>query len=103
MVTLYLNLLIKNNLGLTLQSNLCFDKHLNENIMKAKKNIGILKRISPFLPFKALGQFYKAHIRSHLDYCDFIFHIPPVQQISGMFLTSTMENIEKIQYKSGVP
>ena len=53
------------HLGLTLQSNLCFDKHLNDRIVKAKKNLNVLKNISLYLPIKALDQFYKAHIRSH--------------------------------------
>ena len=59
-------------LGLILDSSLSFVKHLNEKIIKAKKNIGILKHLSTFLPLKALDQMYKALVRSHLDYCDII-------------------------------
>ena len=33
------------HLGLTLQSNLSFDSHLNEKMIKAKKSIGILKHL----------------------------------------------------------
>ena len=37
------------HLGFILDSGLSFEKHLNENIMKAKKNVGILKYLSkPF-------------------------------------------------------
>ena len=90
------------HLGLTLQSNLCFDKHLNDKIIKAKKNINVLKNISPYLPIKALDQFYKAHIRSHLDYCDFIYHIPSSHHILGLTLNSAMVNIEKVQYKAAL-
>ena len=67
------------HLGLTLKSNLSFDKHLNEKMIKAKKNIGILKLLSKFLPLKTLDQIYKAIVRSHLDYCDIIG--PPPQVI----------------------
>ena len=38
------------HLGLILDSGLSFEKHLNEKIMKAKKNVGVLKYLSHFLP-----------------------------------------------------
>ena len=64
------------HLGLILDSGLSFEKHINEKIIKAKKNIGMLKYLSKFLPLKTLDQMYKALVRSHLDYCDIIYHIP---------------------------
>ena len=65
------------HLGLILYSGLSFEKHLNEKIMKAKKNVGTLKYLSNFLPLKSLDQMYKAIVRSQLDYCDVIYHLPP--------------------------
>ena len=62
------------HLGVILQPGLSFEKHLNEKIMKAKKNIGLLKHLSKFLPRKTLDQMYKTLVRSHLDYCDVIYH-----------------------------
>ena len=59
-------------LGVILQPVLSFD----EKVIKAKKNIGILKHISKSLPLKKLGQMYKALVRSHVDYFDVIYHIP---------------------------
>ena len=42
------------HLGLILESDLSFEKHLNEKMIKAKKNIGFLKHLSspssPHLP-----------------------------------------------------
>ena len=64
------------HLGLTLDPKLSFERHVNEKIIKAKKGIGIIKYISKFLPIKTLDQMYKALVRSHLDYCDTIYHIP---------------------------
>ena len=64
------------HLGLILDSSLSFEKHLNEKIIKAKKNVGILKHLSKFLPLKTLDQMYKALVPSHLDYCDIIDHLP---------------------------
>ena len=65
------------HLDFILDSGLSFDKHQNEKIIKAKKNIGIIKHLSKYLPAKTLNQMYNALVRSHLDYCDIIYHIPP--------------------------
>ena len=46
------------HLGLILQPGLSFEKHLNEKIIKAKKNIGLLKHLSRFLPIETLDQMY---------------------------------------------
>ena len=64
------------HLGLILQPGLSFGKHLNEKIIKAKKNIGLLKHLSKFLTLKALDLMYKALFRSHLEYCNVSYHIP---------------------------
>ena len=92
------------HLGLILDSKLSFEKHLNEKIIKAKKNIGILKQLSKFLPLKTLDQIYKAFVRSHLDYCDIIYHIPSHlnQAPLGVTLNSLMEKIERIQYQAAL-
>ena len=86
------------HLGLILQQGLSFEKHLNEKIIKAKKNIGILKHLSKFLPLRTLDQMYKSLVRPHLDYCDFIYHIPSIihQPPLGLTLNSLMEKVERI-------
>ena len=38
------------SLGLTLDSKLSFERHLNEKIMKEKRIVGIIKYLSSFLP-----------------------------------------------------
>ena len=65
------------HLGLILDSGLSFKKHLVEKIKKAKTIIGIIKDLSKFLPLKTLDQMYTALVRSHFDYCDIIYHMPP--------------------------
>ena len=52
------------HLDLILDSSLSFKKHLNEKIIKAKKNIGVIKHLSIFLPHKTLDQMYKVLVRS---------------------------------------
>ena len=58
------------HLGLTLDSKLNFLTHINEKISIARKWIGVIKHLSPYLPLISLDQIYKMHIRPHLDYCE---------------------------------
>ena len=92
------------HLGLILQTNLSFEKHITEKLKKAKKNIGIIKLLNRFLPFKTLVQMYYALSHSHLDYCDIIYHLPETihQPPEGVSLKSLMEKIEKVQYLAGL-
>ena len=92
------------HLGLKLDSSLSFEKHFNEEIIKAKNNVGILKHLSKFLPVKTLDQMYKALGRSHLDYCDIIYHKPSHQNQAplGITLHSLMEKVERIQYQAAL-
>ena len=80
------------HLGLILDSKLSFEKHLNEKIIKANKNLGIIKHLSRFLPLRRLNQMYKALVRSHLDCCDEIYHIPSKLDQFGV----TLEKVERI-------
>ena len=88
------------HLGLILDSRLTFESHINDKIIKAKKNLGIIKYLSNFLPIKTFDQMYKALVRSHLDYCDVIYHVPSHQNQAplGVTLNSVMEKVERIQY-----
>ena len=92
------------HLGLTLEPGLSFEKHISEKIIKAKKNIGILKHLSKFLPLKTLDQMYKALVRSHLDYSNVIYHIPSIthQPPLGRTLSSLMEKVERVQYQAAL-
>ena len=47
---------------------------------------------------------YKTFVRSHLDYCDFIYHIPAIvhQPPLGVTLTTLMEKVERIQYQAAL-
>ena len=74
------------HLGLTLQPTLSFAKHIDEKINKAKKSVGSMKHLNGVLPFSSLKLMYGALVRSHLDYCDFIFHTVN-RGNSGHFLT----------------
>ena len=90
------------HLGLILQNKLSFVNHLDGKMRKAKKNIGILKHLRRYLPLKTLDQMYKTLVRSHLDYCDIIYHIPPTITKQGLALHTHMEKVESIQYKAAL-
>ena len=94
----------RKHLGLILEPNLSFERHLYEKMVKAKQNIGIIKHLNKFLPFKTLNQMYKALVRSHLDYCDIIYHIPSIihNPPLGTSLNYLMEKVEKIQYQAAL-
>ena len=53
-----------------------FLKHITEKVGIARKGIGIIKHLAPYLPVKSRDQIFKMHVRPHLDYCDMIYHIP---------------------------
>ena len=60
--------------------------------------------LSKFLPLKTLDHMYKALVRSHLDYCDTIYHIPALnsQTNLGVTLNSLMEKVERTQYQAAL-
>ena len=51
-----------------------------------------------------LHQMYKAFVRSHLDYCHVIYHLPPLlyQAPLGVSLNSLMEKVERVQYQAAL-
>ena len=46
------------HLGLILDSGLSFEKHINEKITKANKNLGIIKYLSRSFPIKVVWQLH---------------------------------------------
>ena len=92
------------HLGHILEPGLLFDKHLSEKIIKAKRNIAILKYLPKFLPLRTLDQMYKALVRSHLDYCDVTYHISSIthQPPLGVTLSFLMEKVERVQYQAAL-
>ncbi len=92
------------HLGLTLDSKLLFVKHINEKIKLARKGIGVIKRVSKYLPVKILTQLYKTYVRPHFDYCDIIYHTPHIVNVfdHSISLNTSMERIERVQYQAAL-
>ena len=81
------------HLSLILESGLSLEKHLSVKNIKAKRNIGILKHLSKCLPLKTHLMKYKALVRSHLDHCDAIYHIPSIlHQPPGPLIGESRKN-----------
>ena len=55
------------HLGLKLDKNLSFEKHLKDNLAKVDRVIRVLKKLSRFLPRRSLITLYKSFICPHLD------------------------------------
>ena len=93
------------HLGLVLDSKLSFAKHINEKLSTARKGIGIIKHLSPYLPLKSRDQLYKMYARPHLDYCDAIYHIPAreTEELDASFILNyQMLSLERCQYQAAL-
>ena len=92
---------------LTLDTKLSLAKHLSEEISTARKGIGIIKHLAPYLPLKSRDQIYKMHVRPNLDYCNLIYHISAKtvemsDSGSSRVLTSQMSILESSQYQAAL-
>ena len=57
------------SLGLTINAQLSWSKHVDEICKKASSAIGALKRVRLFIPTDVAVQVYNALILTHFDYC----------------------------------
>ncbi len=64
------------HLGVILDTKLSFVAHIKSAISKTRKDIGLLKYLSKYLPRNTLNELYKLYIRPYLDYGDLIYHSP---------------------------
>ena len=82
------------HLGLTLDSKISFNKHINDKIHQANKGFGLLRKLQTFLPRNRLLTIYKLFIRSLLDYADVIYDQPSNASFS--------KKIESVQYNAAL-
>ena len=95
------------HLGLIFDPKLSFTKHINEEISTARKGIGIIKHLAPYLPLKSRDEIFKTRVRSHLDYCDAIYHVPVKTRETVDFdytltLHYLMNLLESTQYQAAL-
>ena len=56
------------DIGVIMDSNLKFEKHINAKIVTANKILGIIRRTYMFLNKEIFLPLYKALVHSHFDY-----------------------------------
>ena len=64
------------HLGLTLDSKLSFNEHINDKIHQANKGVGLLRKLETVLPRNSLLTIYKLFLRPLLDYANVIHDQP---------------------------
>ena len=64
---------LQEHLGLFLDPKLSFDEHIQCILIKARKIIGLIRKLQPIIPRAALLTIYKSFLRPHLDYGDVIY------------------------------
>ena len=82
------------HLGLTLDSKLSFNEHINDKIHQANKGVGLLRKVQTILPRNSLLTIYKSFIRPLLDYADVIYDQPSNVSFS--------KKIESVQYNAAL-
>ena len=60
-------------LGITLDNNLKFDKHVSNICSEANRKLSTLTRVANFLPFKKRRILFKAFIESQFKYCPLVW------------------------------
>ena len=76
-----------------LDSKLDFQSHVREAIVKARREIGIIRFLSRYVSREVLDVICNLHVRPHLYYGDIIYH----KYDPEMRLTFT-QKLEKTQY-----
>ena len=92
------------HLSLILDTKLTFTKHITQKISIARKGIGIIKYMPSYAPKRILDQMYKIFVRPHLDYCDIIYHLPSLTNLSdsSINLNFMMQSLESTQYQAAL-
>ena len=96
------------HLGVILDSKLSFKSHISAKISIARKGVGIIKKIYPFVSRKTLNDVYKMYIRPHLDYADVLYHTPNKDTLTFLSIDEnydlhvTMKSIESVQYDAAL-
>ena len=60
-------------LGVTIDNNLRFDKHVSNICLKANRKLSALTRVAKFVPFKKRRILFKAFIESQFKYCPLVW------------------------------
>ena len=70
---------------------------LRSPITKTRKGIGVIRFMSKYLRRNFLDQLYISYVRSHLDYCDLIYH-----KHDPTFKPVFTKMLESVQYSAAL-
>ena len=76
------------SLGLTIDAQLSWSKHVDEICKKASSAIGALKRVRPSIPTDVAVQIYNVLILPHFDYCS------PVWDCMSGYLSDKLQKLQ---------
>ena len=79
------------DIGVTLDSKLNFEKHINEKINKANSILGTIRRTFTYIETENFTNLYKALVRPHIEYAN---------QIWSPYLKKQTEAIENVQRRA---
>ena len=75
-------------LGVEMDENLSWKKHIENVVKKVTSGIGAMRRIRDFVDRETLSSIYNALIRPHFDYCI------EVWDTLGVGLSSRLQNLQ---------
>ncbi len=78
-------------LGVTIDGQLAFSKHIDNICIKAGRNLNAVKRLSRSLPTKVRLQLYQTYISCHFNFCPLVWHFCSA---------SDTQKLERIQYRA---
>ena len=82
------------HLRVYLGKKLKFSYNIREEMSKAMKGIGVIKKLSNMLPQHSLITIYKAFVKPHLNYGDILYDQPNNESLCKKF--------ESIQYNAAL-
>ena len=65
---------LEKDLGVTIDSELLFEEHIAEKVMKANQMVGLIRRSFSYLSPKTFKQLYSAFVRPHLEYAQVVWN-----------------------------
>ena len=78
---------VEKDIGVLIDGELSFDKHVSTKVNKANATFGVIRRNFQFLDHKTFIPLYKALVRTHLDYASSVYspykmkHIDTIESV----------------------
>ncbi len=79
------------DLGVTVDSNISFETHINEKVSKVNSMAGLIRRNVLYLDEDMFNSLYKSQVRPHLEYANSVWH-PHKQKY---LILCALENVQR--------